>query len=939
MRRIAALFAATGVFFSLTSWPAFAADEPTPAPTPAADRRSGKPAGASGAVPAVRRTPAPAATQKKQPSPAPTGASGQKNSSGSATSPKGSTSGATPQLALAARIADERLLPQGPAADARFGDFALRNDRILAVITAADRPPYLAQTGGLVADIALTDRRLDYFGFLSPMLARADNEPLRHETQAVEIASDGSAGRPAEVVARGKVSEIEGLEFETVYRLPPGAERLEIVTTWTNRGSATTPALNPIDWVHWGSLSLFLPNYGLTSVLSDEIVEAEGTWVSGLGQLDDSLAALYSEDRALKGRHQRNFSNIAFALRPGEKRELKPGESLSIARYLRPGTGDLAEASNAILAEQAFPTAEIYGRVFDTSPERKKVVGALVRVDQIKRGATASESRPRPYSQTRTNASGEFLFRVPPGEFAARGSDPTRVQPPRMVSQFLDPGGVIEKEMLMSPPYRFAFEVRDADTGELIPCKISISPSRYQLYPYMGPPWEAPYSRNAYYSVSGSGVIEAPKGAYQVAISRGPEYTVHNETLTFDRQHIAEPLRIEATLKRIVDTTGWVAVDIGPRTKNSWDCLVSEEDRVISAVAEGVELIIPTDYNVVTDLRDDINLLGLGDYIQAGLGFEIRDPKRQNAADFSVFPIDFAPAAQLQPKIDALVAETDPKQAFAAVRRDFPGALLQVNRPLDPDRGYFIRHGYQAKRGGLFYVEFDDSYSDNYDLIEVMRGRPTASQKLEDLLEPWHQLILSGDVTKRFGGGSASGGIHGDEVGYPRLYVKSSTDDPAKIDLREIAENIRKGAVILTSGPFLDFTVMDQGPGNWTKPGDDGFLYYDMKASAPAWLKVQAVSAEKEGHFFTRAYVMTPGDPIQYPPPNEGDRVRRIKTLRDWCAIMTAEGTETMEPVLARVSPDPLDAPVPLAVTGPIFFDEDADGKYTPPPPTRRHRN
>jgi hypothetical protein len=365
---------------------------------------------------------------------------------------------------------------------------------------------------------------------------------------------------------------------------------------------------------------------------------------------------------------------------------------------------------------------------------------------------------------------------------------------------------------------------------------------------------------------------------------------------------------------------------------------VSEEDRVISAVAEGVELVIPADFNGATDLRDDIERLALGQYVKAGLGFELRDPKRRGAGDFSVFPVDDS-ALKAGPELEALAAQSDPAKLFASLRERFPGALIQANIPLDPEYGYLARHGYDVQRGGLFYASFDDSYSPNYDLVEVMRGRTTKKDSLEAMLEPWHQLILSGDSAKRFGGGSAAKSIHGEELGYPRLYVKSSTDDPAKIDLDEIAANIRRGAVILTSGPFLDFKLMDAGPGDWGQPGEDGLLYYETIAEAPEWIQIHRVSGEKEGFFFNRALVINRGDPIQYPPPNEHGRVRRLKALRDWCGYMTAEGTETMEPVLARMSPDPLDAPVPLAVSGPVFYDEDKDGKYTPPPPTRRHRN
>src|SRR5690606_33863961 len=160
-------------------------------------------------------------------------------------------------------------------------------------------------------------------------------------------------------------------------------------------------------------------------------------------------------------------------------RALAPGQSLELARRLRPGDGDIAKTANAIIAERPAASAQIFGVVYDTSPQRRLVANARVRLDEIRRvRGDATASAPRAHAQTRSNSAGEFRFQVPPGEYVVRGSEPTRFQAPRAASQRLVAGAVVETEMFMAPPYRLAFDVRDEDTGEPIPCKITVSPAR-----------------------------------------------------------------------------------------------------------------------------------------------------------------------------------------------------------------------------------------------------------------------------------------------------------------------------------------------------------------------------------------------------------------------------------------------------------------------------
>ena len=49
--------------------------------------------------------------------------------------------------------------------------------------------------------------------------------------------------------------------------------------------------------------------------------------------------------------------------------------------------------------------------------------------------------------------------------------------------------------------------------------------------------------------------------------------------------------------------------------------------------------------------------------------------------------------------------------------------------------------------------------------------------------------------------------VHGNGAGGWRTYVKSSTDEPDKIDWRELVRNSKAGQMILTNGPYLEVST------------------------------------------------------------------------------------------------------------------------------------
>jgi len=121
-------------------------------------------------------------------------------------------------------------------------------------------------------------------------------------------------------------------------------------------------------------------------------------------------------------------------------------------------------------------------------------------------------------------------------------------------------------------------------------------------------------------SPSGKGEMHVEPGHYQVLVSRGPEYGIWREFV-----HLRPGLttRLQATLPRQVDTSGWISGDFHVHGPNSVDASATFTKRLKSMVAEGVELFAATDHDFITDYAPRIYEMGLQGWIKSTIGMEV----------------------------------------------------------------------------------------------------------------------------------------------------------------------------------------------------------------------------------------------------------------------------------------------------------------------------
>jgi hypothetical protein len=337
------------------------------------------------------------------------------------------------------------------------------------------------------------------------------------------------------------------------------------------------------------------------------------------------------------------------------------------------------------------------------------------------------------------------------------------------------------------------------------------------------------------YSDKGVGEREIPPGKYKVTIGRGFEYTDLEQEITVAASAVAE---VKAELERVVDTRGWISADLHLHAVPSPDAPQLLEDRIRALVAAGVEVGVATDHNAVTDYAPTIQSMGLGREIASVVGDEITS-KEPYFGHFNTFPLPSG-----SPPIPW--KGVTPRRIFATAHAAGPPGetpLVQVNHPRMGDIGYFeLLHLDRDDLPGFFRrAPLADM---GFEALEVFNGdHYNHIDRVDEVLKDWFALLNAGF---RFTatGNSDSHKLAFQEAGAPRNLVLVPSDDPAAFDQKAFLEAIRRGRVVVSSGPFVRIEVNGQPVGSTVAAGP---AKIHVIVDAPPWVDVDRVQLIRRG--------------------------------------------------------------------------------------------
>jgi hypothetical protein len=427
-----------------------------------------------------------------------------------------------------------------------------------------------------------------------------------------------------------------------------------------------------------------------------------------------------------------------------------------------------------------------------------------------------------------------------------------------------------------------------------------------------------------------------PFGRYIIVAARGIEYDL--TTAFVDLEPGRGEISLDLPLNRVVDTRGYLAADMhihsgspdGKAGMGSWDSLVTPEDRVKTEVAAGIEVLVSSDHNYLTDLGVPIAALWPGQTppVAAIVGNEAS----ASFGHFNAMPLAID-AANLQTGGAFSGGELQlmsPKQLFDRLHTLPTAPMIQLNHPRLTFAAYF-NDKTSCDWHDLGHLP---PCSLDFDAIEVLNGWLACAGKVHETLDDWYAMMRFG-ATVTATGNSDTHGSSEIEAGFPRTYVRVPDDDVTRFDEKEFIAALRNRRAVATTGPFLTLRAGAESEGNQIEP-TNGQVVVSLRMQAPSWVKVDVIRLLVDGHAIKTWNVpVNEGVPASLFEIND----ERVTVAHDVAITAEAEGATPLpawmvgdfllDPVLVNICGNPArPGMIPFAVTNPLFVDADGDGIF-----------
>jgi hypothetical protein len=815
----------------------------------------------------------------------------------------------TPEWLAGLGAADAGGPPVGKEADWIHGDHVLRNDRIAAVI--ADPVPTrhanmtVRNVGGCVIDLTLVGRSNDQLSCWYP-----GDGTVAYSFAGAE--ADGvAATRPFAVRGRTATLRVaaaakgQSPRLEVTYTLADGDDFLTVTTRMHNDGNA------PI------------------TVEPRDLVRADKTFVAGI---DAAANCAWWDDE---------WFGQAYGIVP-EGRSVSDNGQSAATRPVRDPFRSFA-AGKAGIEIPPGGTAQYVRRVFPAAnlPAVRAIATRLSGRPTTPASITVKDAAgpvagcvvelfvgDRRHGGGRTGPDGRLATLVPAGSGGWRLAASTvgrgRVELP------LDSVGERLEAVVELPLPGLVVATIGDERGEPIPCKVQFrrkaAEGETAADPDFGPDSGDTAVKNLVYSHDGRFRQELPPGVYDAIVSLGPEYDAVTLPLAVER---GRETPLVATLRRVVDTTGWVSSDFHSHASPSGDNTTSQLGRVQNLLCEHIEFAPCTEHNRISTYVPHLERLGATARMATCSGMELTGSllpvNHQNA-----FPLKERPRTQ-----DGGGPVVDNDNPVAQVERlalwdDGAEKLVQMNHPDlvqvlgDRNTDGAADGGFEGMFGFVDVVEVHPPHE--IFLTPSPRDDP---RKKTSTIFVWMQMLNLGYRVPGVVNTDAHYAFHGS--GWLRNYVKSPTDDPARIAVGDVVQACERGRVVMTNGPFLEVKAVGArggaeatvGPGDGLVD-DDGGVSLRVRVQCPNWFDVDRVQVFVNGRADPALNVTRRERPEAF----SRDVVRfsqeiPVKLDRDAHLIVATIGEGSS---LGTVMGPEHAADKPVAVANPIFVDVGGDG-------------
>ncbi|NCY03962.1 MAG: hypothetical protein EBX36_13900, partial [Planctomycetia bacterium] len=259
--------------------------------------------------------------------------------------------------------------------------------------------------------------------------------------------------------------------------------------------------------------------------------------------------------------------------------------------------------------------------------------------------------------------------------------------------------------------------------------------------------------------------------------------------------------------------------------------------------------------------------------------------------------------------------------------------LVQMNHPDlvqilgDRDTDGTQDAGFEGMFGFVDVIEVHPPH----EIFQTPAPRDDPRKKVSTIFV-WMQMLNLGYRVPGVVNTDAHYAFHGS--GWLRNYIRSPTDDPARIAVDDVVRACERGRVVMTNGPFLEMRAVGSRGGSTATAGpgddladDDGAVTMSVRVQCPNWFDVDRVQVFVNGRA-DPALNFTKRD---HPEAFSRDVVRfarefPVRLERDAHLIVAAIGEDS---ALGVVMGPEHAADKPVAVANPVFVDVGGDG-FTP---------
>jgi hypothetical protein len=701
-------------------------------------------------------------------------------------------------------------LPQGKEADGIIGDFVMLNDHVVATVSqnAPDRRANMSTfygadgiTPGCLYDLTPAEGQNDQLTIFAPCAQKGPVSWVR----IVKDGNDGQAVVETVVTAAGN----GGLFKRHTYTLADGWQGILVSSTFKNESPRVITFPGTDRWTNF-------QKFGRAGRYH---------WADAVDPAD----------------------KIGYAITDvPDEISLQPGEERTIERFVAVGRSPVDAIG--VLARRDSNPPEITFELRDEAGKPLTTARVLVPVPGASEPLSAYP-----------NADGRVRITLPPGSHEFTVTDAGRATLKRTVQ--LKPGDRIAESVAMGPQSAIEFDITSG--GASIPCKANFAVLGDDGQPVpdemakkaldLGPPNRAHGCVDQWHSESGRFRVPMPPGKYRVVVTRGIEYSHLRNDVDI---RPGETARFSGSLDRLIDTRGWVSADFHNHSTPSGDNTCGTDDRIINLAAEHIEFAPATEHNRLYDWAPHIKRLGLDAHLSTVPGIELTgSTEHLNSFPFTPEPRkqdNGAPKWNADPRISAITLRN--------WQRTEPDRWVQVNHPnleqcfVDSNKDGVVDHGYVGV--GQFVDAWEiENYLDTGPLATApyridMVGTSSLVKRVRYVREfIWLQLLNQG-LRLRCVAVADAHSVHGNGVGGWRMFLPSSTDEPSKIDWREMTRAARTGNSYVTTGPFLEVSAAAgsrrvPAGGDITAP--NGALALRVRVQCTDWIDIDRIQIVVKG--------------------------------------------------------------------------------------------